>query len=86
MVLAALSVSRLALVTHLVALCPSRLALAHLARLAQCLCPALVVQAHLVMCLCRLVRRAMDRLVMCLYRLALVCLVLVAVSVCLVDP
>ena len=71
MVLAALSVSRLALVTHLVALCPSRLALAHLARLARCLCPALVVQAHLVMCL---------------YRLALVCLVLVAVSVCLVAP
>ena len=86
MVLAALSVSRLALVTHLVALCPSRLALAHLARLARCLCPALVVQAHLVMCLCRLVRRAMDRLVMCLCRLALVCLALAAVSMCLVAP
>ena len=86
MVLAALSVSRLALVTRLVALCPSRLVLVHLARLARCLCPALVVQAHLVMCLCRLVRRALDRLVMCLCRLALVCLVLAAVSVCLVAP
>ena len=86
MVLAALSVSRLALVTRLVALCPSRLALAHLACLARCLCPALAVQAHLVMCLCRLVRRALDRLVMCLYRLALVCLVLAAVSMCLVAP
>ena len=72
MVLAALSVSRLALVTHLVALCPSRLALVHLARLAQCLC--------------RLVRRAMDRLVMCLCRLALVCLALAATSGCLVAP
>ena len=86
MVLAALSVSRLALVMRLVVLCPSHLVLVHLARLARCLCPALVVQAHLVMCLCRLVRRAMDLLVMCLCRLALVCLVLVAVSMCLVAP
>ena len=86
MVLAALSVCRLALVTHLVALCPFRLALAHLAHLARCLCPALVVPAHLVMCLCRLVRRALDRPVMCLCRLALVCLALAAVSMCLVAP
>ena len=75
MVLAALSVSRLALVTRLVALCPSHLALVHLARLVMCQwhrqCPrpgllvefvSLLVMEHLRLVVCPL-RVVMSALV-----------------------